>query len=57
MPGGAATNDGRMGNNFMVKNLHLLFHNIPTFQINRHGSLHSWIHEASNKKYWCQLVD
>jgi hypothetical protein len=45
------------GKNFIVENLRLLFQDIPTVQINRHGSLHSWIHEASNEKYWCQLVD
>jgi hypothetical protein len=45
------------GKNFMVENLHLLFQDIPTVQIDRHGSLRSWIHEASNEKYWCQLVD
>ncbi len=32
------------GKNFMVKNLCLFFQDIPTVQINRHGSLHSWIH-------------
>jgi hypothetical protein len=45
------------GKNLMVKNLRLLFQDIPTFQINRHGSLRSWIHEALNEKYWYQLVD
>ena len=46
-----------MGKNFMIKNLRLLFQDIPTVQIDQHGSLRSWIHEASNEKYWCQLVD
>ena len=41
----------------MFENLCLLFQDIPTVQINRHGSLHSWIHEASNEKNWCQLLD
>ena len=41
----------------MAKNLCLLFQDILTVQINQHGSLCSWIHEASNEKYWCQLVD
>jgi hypothetical protein len=45
------------GKNFMVKNLHLLFQDVHTVQIDRYGSLHTWIHEASNEKYWCQLVD
>ncbi len=31
--------------------------NSPTVQIDRYGSLRSWIHEASNKRYWNQLVD
>ena len=42
--------------NFLVENLRLLFQDIPTIQINQHGSLCSWIHEASNEKYWCQLT-
>ena len=45
------------GKNFMVENLRLLFQDIPTVQIDRYGSLRSWIHEASNKSYWNQLVD
>ncbi len=45
------------GKNFMAENLRLLFQDIPTVQINRHGSLRSWIHEASNENYWNQLVD
>jgi hypothetical protein len=47
------------GKNFIVENLYLLFHDIPTVQINQHGSLRlrDWIPYASNKKYWCQLVD
>jgi len=45
------------GKNFMVENLRLLFQDTPTIQIDRHGSPRSWIHKASNKKYWCQLVN
>jgi hypothetical protein len=45
------------GKNFMVENLCLLFHDVSTVQIDRYGSLRTWIHEASNEKYWCQLVD
>jgi hypothetical protein len=45
------------GKNFMVENLRLLFQDIPTVQINRHGSLRNWIHEASNENYWNQIVD
>ena len=46
-----------MGKSFMVENLCLRFQDIPTVQIDRHGTLRNWIHEASNEKYWCQLVD
>ena len=46
-----------MGKNFIVENLHLLFQDISTIQINQHGSLRSWIYEVSNEKYWSQLVD
>jgi hypothetical protein len=45
------------GKNFMVENLRLLFREISTVQIDRYGSLRNWIHEASNEKYWCQLVE
>ena len=45
------------GKNFIVENLRLLFQDIPTVQIDRHGSLRSWIHKASNENYWNQLVD
>ena len=45
------------GKIFMVKNLQLLFRDIPTAHIDQYGSLCNWIHEASNKKYWGQLVD
>ena len=45
------------GKNFMVENLQLLFCDIPTVHIDRYGSLRNWIHEASNKQYWGQLVD
>ena len=41
----------------MVENLRLLFQDVPSIHIDRHGSLRNWIHEASNEKYWCQLVD
>jgi hypothetical protein len=44
------------GKNFMVENLCLLFTDVPTVTINRHSSLQSWIHEASNEQYWTQLV-
>jgi hypothetical protein len=45
------------GKNFMVENLRLLFQEVPSVHIDRHGSLRSWIHEASHEKYWCQLVE
>ena len=41
----------------MVENLRLLFQDVPTVQIDRYGSLRSWIHEAMHEKYWCQLVE
>ena len=40
----------------MVENLRLLFHDVKTVNMDRFGSLHGWIHEASNKEYWNQLV-
>ncbi len=45
------------GKNFMVENLRLLFYDVHTVQIDRYGSLRTWIHKALNEKYWCQLVD
>jgi len=45
------------GKQFMVENLCLLFQDVPTIQIDRYGSLRSWIHEASNEICWCQLVN
>jgi hypothetical protein len=45
------------GKNLMVENLRLLFHDVTTVQIDQYCSLRTWIHEASNKKYWCQLID
>jgi hypothetical protein len=45
------------GENFMVKNLRLLFQDVNTVHIDRFGLLQDWIHEASNKIYWNQLVD
>jgi hypothetical protein len=45
------------GEKFMVENLWLLIQDVSTIQIDRHRSLQDWIHKASNKKYWCQLVD
>jgi hypothetical protein len=41
----------------MVENLRLLFQKVPTVHIDHYGSLQDWIHKASNKKYWNQLVD
>jgi hypothetical protein len=43
--------------NFTVKNLCLLFQDISTVHIDRYRSLQDWIQEASNKKYWNQLVN
>jgi hypothetical protein len=44
------------GKKFMVENLRLLFQDVTTVNINHFGSLHDWIHEASNEEYWNQLV-
>ena len=41
----------------MVENLRLLFQDVNAVHINRYGSLQDWIHEASGKKYWNQLVN
>jgi hypothetical protein len=40
----------------IVKNLHLLFTEVPEVTINDFGSLKSWIREASHGPYWNQLV-
>ncbi len=45
------------GKNFMVDYLRLLFQDVNTVHIDWFGSLRDWIHEASNKQYWNQLVD
>ena len=37
---------------FIVKNLQLLFANVPEVTIDTFGSLKSWIKEASHKEYW-----
>ena len=41
---------------FIVKNLRLLFANIPEVTIDGYGSLKNWIREASHEQYWDQLV-
>ncbi len=41
---------------FTVKNLQLLFVNVPEVTIDAFGSLKSWIKEASHKQYWNQVV-
>ena len=41
---------------FIVKNLQLLFANVPEVTIDAFGSLKSWIKEASHEEYWNQLV-
>ena len=40
----------------LVKNLKLLFANVPDVVIDDRGSVKDWIEEASNKQYWQQLV-
>ena len=37
---------------FIVKNLRLLFANIPEVTIDEYGSLKNWINEAHNERYW-----
>jgi hypothetical protein len=41
---------------YIVKNLCLLFDNIPEVTINNYGSLKNWIQEALKKKYWNDLI-
>jgi hypothetical protein len=41
---------------YIIKNLRLLFANIPKVTIDNVGSLKSWIREALHKQYWTQLV-
>ena len=43
--------------NCIVKNLRLLFKDVPLKHIDHYGSLKHWIHEASNEKYWNQLIN
>jgi hypothetical protein len=45
------------GKIFMVENLRLLFQDVNTVHIDQFGSLQDWIHKASDKGYWNQLVD
>jgi hypothetical protein len=40
----------------IVKNLRLLFANVPEVTIDKYGSLKHWIKKASHKQYWSQLV-
>ena len=40
----------------IMKNLRLLFSEVPEFTINDFGSLKLWIREASDAAYWTQLV-
>jgi len=46
--------------NNIVKNLLLLFKDIPLKRIDQYGSIKHWLkhwtHEASNEKYWNQLI-
>jgi hypothetical protein len=45
------------GKKIMVETLRLLFQNVDTIQINQFGLLRGWIHKASKKGYWNQLVN
>jgi hypothetical protein len=42
---------------FIVKNLRLLFANVPEVTIDEYGSLKNWINEALDEKYWNDLLD
>ena len=42
---------------YIIKNLRLLFANVPEVTIDDFGSLKSWIREALHEQYWTQLVD
>jgi hypothetical protein len=42
---------------FIVKNLRLLFVNVPEVNIDDYGSLKNWINEALDEKYWNDLLD
>jgi len=42
---------------YIIKNLRLLFANVPEVTIDDFGSLKSWIREALHEKYWAQLVN
>ena len=44
------------GKKIMVENIRLLYQDFTTVNIDCFGSLRDWIHEASNKEYWNQLV-
>ena len=41
---------------FVVKNLRLLFANVPEVTIDEYGSLKHWIKEALHEQYWNLLV-
>ncbi len=40
----------------IVKNLRLLFANVPEVTIDEYGSLKNWINEALDEKYWNNLL-
>jgi hypothetical protein len=42
---------------YIVKNLHLLFANMPEVTINNYSSLKNWIRKASNEQYWTRLIE
>ena len=42
---------------YIIKNLRLLFANVPEVTNDDFGSLKSWIREAIHEKYWTQLVN
>jgi hypothetical protein len=42
---------------YIVKNLCLLFANVPEVTINDYSSLKNWIQEVLDKKYWNDLIE
>ena len=44
------------GKNFILENLHLLFQDVITVNIDCFGSLQDWINKANDEGYWNQLV-
>jgi hypothetical protein len=41
----------------IVKNLHLLFANVPEVTVDDYHSLKNWVRKASNEQYWANLIE